>query len=213
MTAYDGDDPTCTPHVYSAERDELVRRHRQRGRPHHPRRERRRGEDGRRPVHPEGRHSTDRRESGSRQLPVLRLTRLEGGIAALQPSGPVGLESRSGRRPADRGPAAVMLLEGGVQAHCEGGSRPARRKCPSCQCPDPASTGTTGGERAGGRQLGLHLAARAITQWAQFGMAVALAPGTLPETSRPVEILMNYWRRLGLKEVSKRSPNRGVLFG
>ena len=85
-------------------RDELVRRHRQRRRPHHPRRERRRGEDGRRPAHPEGRHSTDRREPGSRQLPVLRLIRQEGGIAALQPSGPVGLESRSGRR---RGPRRI----------------------------------------------------------------------------------------------------------
>ena len=65
------------------QRDELVRRRRQRGRAHHPRRERRRGADGRRPAHPEGRHSTDRRDAGSGQLPVLRLIRQEGGIAAL----------------------------------------------------------------------------------------------------------------------------------
>ena len=89
VTAYEGDDPTCTPHVYSADRDELVRRRRQRGRAHHPRRERRRGSDGRRPAHPEGRYSTDRRVARSGQLPVLRLIRQEGGIAALQTSGPV----------------------------------------------------------------------------------------------------------------------------
>jgi len=64
------------------ERDERVRRHRRRGCPHHPRRERRRGEDGRRPVHPEERHSTDRRDARSGQLPVLSLTELEGGRAA-----------------------------------------------------------------------------------------------------------------------------------
>ena len=110
VTEYEGDDPTCTPHVYSARRDERVRRRRQRGRTHHPRRERRRGEDGRRPAHPEGRHSTDRRDPSSGQLPVLRLTRLEGGTAALQPAHceavaqrlPVGAD----RRPTARGATA-----------------------------------------------------------------------------------------------------------
>jgi hypothetical protein len=83
-----------------------------------------------------------------------------------------------------------MLLEGGVQAHCEGGSRPAQ-KVPVLSVSGSRLYGHDW-RGARGRQLGLHLAARAITQWAQFGMAVALAPGTLTETSPPVEILMNY---------------------
>ena len=78
-------------------RNELVRRRRQRGRPHHPRRERRRGEDGRGAAL---RKDATRRidDPGAGELSVLRLIRLEAASPPSSPSGGRALRSEARSR-------------------------------------------------------------------------------------------------------------------
>ena len=61
VTVYEGDDKTCTPHVYTANTPEqLVRRHRRRRCASGPERDQRRRADDGRPARPGGRHATVR---------------------------------------------------------------------------------------------------------------------------------------------------------
>lgn len=56
-------------------------------------------------------------------------------------------------------------------------------------------------EQARGRHLGLHIAARAIEQWAQSFDVVGFSPGRIHGlNSPPLEVLKEYWGRLGLVE-------------